>query len=184
MQLPFAFSEQDKWCASQVLFGPTAASATLTGELIMIASPQMADPNVLKQYIFQKGFVTEATKQRRQLEAANSTLQVSSAVEVVAHIPAYKLNRMLLSWHECCACPRCFSFLQVTGAVGWRREGIRYKKNEVSSCPRVPRICCPRTHQNPWAIVATLTQSMSCSVHRCCRESLHETITASTTQSQ
>lgn len=37
---------------------------------------QMADPNVLKQYIFQKGFVTEATKQKRQQEAANSTLQV------------------------------------------------------------------------------------------------------------
>lgn len=36
----------------------------------------MADPNVLKQYIFQKGFVTEATKQKRQQEAANSTLQV------------------------------------------------------------------------------------------------------------
>ena len=32
---------------------------------------------MLKQYVFQKGFVTEATKQRRQLEAANSTLQVT-----------------------------------------------------------------------------------------------------------
>ena len=41
---------------------------------------QMADPNVLKQYIFQKGFVTEATKQRRQLEAANSTLQVDQSL--------------------------------------------------------------------------------------------------------
>lgn len=38
----------------------------------------MADPNVLKQYIFQKGFVTEATKQKRQQEAANSTLQVGA----------------------------------------------------------------------------------------------------------
>lgn len=36
----------------------------------------MADPNVLKQYIFQKGVVTEASKQKRQQEAANSTLQV------------------------------------------------------------------------------------------------------------
>ena len=41
-----------------------------------IPALQVADPNVLKQYVFQKGFVTEATKQRRQLEAANSTLQV------------------------------------------------------------------------------------------------------------
>ena len=44
--------------------------------LSMAFARQMADPNVLKQYIFQKGYVTEATKQRRQLEAANSTLQV------------------------------------------------------------------------------------------------------------
>lgn len=28
-----------------------------------------------------------------------------------------------------CAHPACLP--QVTGAVGWRKEGIRYKKNEV-----------------------------------------------------
>ncbi len=33
------------------------------------------DPSILKQYIFQKGFVTEAAKARREAEAQNATLQ-------------------------------------------------------------------------------------------------------------
>jgi hypothetical protein len=41
-----------------------------------------------------QGWVTPATKKKREAEAANATLQV-------------------------------------TGAVGWRKEGLRYKKNEV-----------------------------------------------------
>jgi hypothetical protein len=64
------------------------------------ASLQMADPNVLKQYIFQKGFVTEATKQRRQLEAANSTLQVSRHWHAATHVPAVKCrpNADIMAW--------------------------------------------------------------------------------------
>lgn len=56
--------------------------------------PQLTDPTVMKTFIFQKGFVTEATRRRRAAEAQSATLQV-------------------------------------TGAVGWRKDGIRYKKNEV-----------------------------------------------------
>ncbi|KAK9834776.1 hypothetical protein WJX74_010210 [Apatococcus lobatus] len=66
----------------------------LLDEILDFGYPQVADSSILKQYIFQKGFVTEATKLKREQEAANSTLQV-------------------------------------TGAVGWRKDSIRYKKNEV-----------------------------------------------------
>ena len=34
------------------------------------------DANILKQYIFQKGFITESAKLKREQEAASSTLQV------------------------------------------------------------------------------------------------------------
>lgn len=37
---------------------------------------QIVDPSILKQYIFQKGFITEAAKQRREAEAQSATLQV------------------------------------------------------------------------------------------------------------
>ena len=35
------------------------------------------DASILKQYIFQKGFITEAAKAKREAEAQNATLQVS-----------------------------------------------------------------------------------------------------------
>ncbi len=37
---------------------------------------QIVDANILKQYIFQKGFITESAKLKREQEAASSTLQV------------------------------------------------------------------------------------------------------------
>ena len=37
---------------------------------------QIVDASVLKQYIFQKGFITEAAKAKREAEAQNATLQV------------------------------------------------------------------------------------------------------------
>lgn len=48
--------------------------------------PQMADPAVLKQYIFQKGLMTQSARQRREDKAAQSTLQVVlySAVNTLA----------------------------------------------------------------------------------------------------
>ncbi|KAK9828491.1 hypothetical protein WJX72_000299 [[Myrmecia] bisecta] len=66
----------------------------LLDEILDFGYPQIVDPSILKQYIFQKGFVTEATKLRREQEAQAATLQV-------------------------------------TGAVGWRKDNIKYKKNEV-----------------------------------------------------
>lgn len=39
---------------------------------------QIVDANILKQYIFQKGFITESAKLKREQEAASSTLQVCS----------------------------------------------------------------------------------------------------------
>ncbi len=40
-----------------------------------LCAAQIVDPSILKQYIFQKGFVTEAAKARREAEAQNATLQ-------------------------------------------------------------------------------------------------------------
>lgn len=40
---------------------------------------QIVDANILKQYIFQKGFITESAKLKREQEAASSTLQVTLA---------------------------------------------------------------------------------------------------------
>ena len=39
--------------------------------------PQIVDASILKQYIFQKGFITEAAKAKREAQAQNATLQVS-----------------------------------------------------------------------------------------------------------
>ncbi|KAK9845788.1 hypothetical protein WJX81_002341 [Elliptochloris bilobata] len=66
----------------------------LLDETLDFGYPQIVDPSILKQYIFQKGFITEAAKAKREAEAQNATLQV-------------------------------------TGAVGWRKDNIKYKKNEV-----------------------------------------------------
>ncbi|KAL3152930.1 hypothetical protein ABBQ38_012233 [Trebouxia sp. C0009 RCD-2024] len=66
----------------------------LLDEILDFGYPQIVDANILKQYIFQKGFITESAKLKREQEAASSTLQV-------------------------------------TGAVGWRKDNLRYKKNEV-----------------------------------------------------
>lgn len=82
-----AFSEE-------VVKGNFVLVYELLDELLDYGYPQLTDPAVLKQLIFQKGFATEATKKRREAEAASSTLQV-------------------------------------TGAVGWRKDSLRYKKNEV-----------------------------------------------------
>ena len=40
---------------------------------------QVIDPAILKQYIFQKGFITESAKLKREQEAASATLQVGHA---------------------------------------------------------------------------------------------------------
>lgn len=37
------------------------------------------DASILKQYIFQKGFITEGAKARREAEAQNATLQVPAS---------------------------------------------------------------------------------------------------------
>ena len=46
------------------------------------------DANILKQYIFQKGFITESAKLKREQEAASSTLQVCDTDQSVPHLSA------------------------------------------------------------------------------------------------
>jgi len=66
----------------------------LLDETLDYGYPQVVEPSILKTYIFQKGFITEGAKLKRDQEAQSSTLQV-------------------------------------TGAVGWRKDSIKYKKNEI-----------------------------------------------------
>jgi hypothetical protein len=66
--------------AAEALAGVTEAIAcpgalwTLTAQVICCL--QIVDASILKQYIFQKGFITEAAKAKREAEAQNATLQV------------------------------------------------------------------------------------------------------------
>ncbi|KAL4457302.1 hypothetical protein ABPG75_012167 [Micractinium tetrahymenae] len=80
--------------SEEVVKGNFVLIYELLDEVLDHGYPQVTDPAVMKSLIFQKGWVTPATKKKREAEAANATLQV-------------------------------------TGAVGWRKEGLRYKKNEV-----------------------------------------------------
>lgn len=50
--------------------------ASAEGRFVSCNSVQVIDPNILKQYIFQKGFITESAKLKREQEAASATLQV------------------------------------------------------------------------------------------------------------
>lgn len=66
----------------------------LLDEVMDFGFPQVTEPSVLKNFIFQKGVRSEVDPVKQTEQAQNATLTV-------------------------------------TGAVGWRREGIKYKKNEV-----------------------------------------------------
>ena len=44
--------------------------------LVVAPGAQIVDPSILKQYIFQKSFITEAAKAKREAEAQAATLQV------------------------------------------------------------------------------------------------------------
>lgn len=167
---------------------------------------QVVDANILKQYIFQKGFITESAKLKREQEAASSTLQVclllgSAKCALLAMLcsaylimfkyqvthwqtksplaccyvtsicavtiqqfakriedkrawQAYKQNWLtrvtfcvcwkylpMLDVNDKILAAKCSLHLrsqpplclaeQVTGAVGWRKDNLRYKKNEV-----------------------------------------------------
>ncbi|KAK9909474.1 hypothetical protein WJX75_002828 [Coccomyxa subellipsoidea] len=81
-------------CSEQSIKNNFVLIYELLDEIMDFGYPQIVDPSILKQYIFQKGFITEAAKAKRDVEAQNATLQV-------------------------------------TGAVGWRTDNIKYKKNEV-----------------------------------------------------
>jgi hypothetical protein len=53
-----------------------------------------------------------------------------AAVGVSSPKPPFPNRTLCMSCTHPCPLP-CPSCVQVTGAVGWRRDGIRYKKNEV-----------------------------------------------------
>ena len=73
----------------------------------VVLPAQIVDPSILKQYIFQKSFITEAAKAKREAEAQAATLQVHhpgrpDPVAAQMHVPASsKVPRML---HSCYVC--------------------------------------------------------------------------------
>ena len=49
---------------------------------------QIVEPSILKTYIFQKGFITEGAKLKREQEAQSSTLQVCLSLDAKSeHLP-------------------------------------------------------------------------------------------------
>eukprot|EP00887_Chlorella_sp_A99_P007974 scaffold12.g7974.t1 len=94
---------------------------------------QITDPVVMKSFIFQKGFVTEATKRRREAEAANATLQARAAAAGRGWPgrAGGQAGEQAPKRTHAAGSRRVGSAVAVTGAVGWRKEGLRYKKNEI-----------------------------------------------------
>ena len=95
------------------------------------ACVQIVDASILKQYIFQKSFITEAAKAKREVEAQAATLQAgffpcacpAGNAVLEEQSSCWHVRIMLSGQGRSCA--------QVTGAVGWRKDSIKYKKNEV-----------------------------------------------------
>ncbi|KXZ55805.1 hypothetical protein GPECTOR_2g1355 [Gonium pectorale] len=80
----------------------------LLDEVMDYGLPQISDPSILKSLILQKGYKSEGG-----LLGGPSTASEQAAKK--ARDAAAAAN----------------ATLAVTGAVGWRREGIKYKKNEI-----------------------------------------------------
>ena len=97
----------------------------------MCVLEQIVDPSILKQYIFQKGFITEAAKAKREAEAQAATLQVRVCMTFTGCCRNDLLVRDSAHGRSCFSAIAAASHAQVTGAVGWRKDSIKYKKNEV-----------------------------------------------------
>ena len=65
-------------CPNQRVRAAGALQCTMT-DCHLCLLVQIVDPSILKQYIFQKGFITEAAKAKREAEAQAATLQVRTA---------------------------------------------------------------------------------------------------------
>ena len=104
----------------------------------------------MKSFIFQKGWVTPATKKKREAEAANATLQARRRAARLPILARAALPALLAAAaaarhapgvpppaspppaaHRPALPPARRAAPQVTGAVGWRKDGLRYKKNEA-----------------------------------------------------
>ena len=106
-------------------FGPifsldlfTPCRYELLDEAMDFGLPQITDPTVLKSLIFQKGFRSEFGFEVGSREIISLRGGDSGPGSEACSMQEKKK-----------ADPN--ATLQVTGAVSWRREGIKYKKNEV-----------------------------------------------------
>jgi hypothetical protein len=79
-----ARSKQRPGCSTFTFFPPFQNLYCL---YCIAAVPQVTDPAVMKSFIFQKGWVTPATKKKREAEAANATLQVRAQRSCNAWLP-------------------------------------------------------------------------------------------------
>jgi AP-2 complex subunit mu-1 len=62
--------------SEEVVKGNFVLIYELLDEILDFGYPQVTDPSVMKGFIFQKGYASEATKKKREIEAQNATLQV------------------------------------------------------------------------------------------------------------
>ncbi|KAJ9537059.1 hypothetical protein OSB04_029792 [Centaurea solstitialis] len=95
----------------------------LLDEIMDFGYPQNLSPEMLKLYITQEGVRSPfSSKVRSDLLSKHVILLI-----YIVYMLTCFLNELLTATDK----PVPNATLQVTGAVGWRREGLVYKKNEV-----------------------------------------------------
>lgn len=101
--------------------------------------PQNLSPEILKLYITQEG-VRSPFSSKVRYQSLHYFLIAILVILVARSISLPELAEIVIYSHPCCVIfmqtqpsdkPVPNATLQVTGAVGWRREGLMYKKNEV-----------------------------------------------------
>ena len=83
----------------------------LLDELLDFGYPQNTDTGILKTFITQQGIKSTS---REEQQAITSQVQRKDA--------EHRIGRM----YQC-----NLFFIKVTGQIGWRREGIKYRRNEL-----------------------------------------------------
>lgn len=99
--------------------------------------PQRTEPEILKMYITQEGVKSQVRHSQCAWESAKKTplnepvrnAYISSSIHHDRILYTETYSRVCTPQASAVA-PQQLS-MQVTGATTWRRDGIRYKKNEL-----------------------------------------------------
>lgn len=105
-------------------------------EIMDFGYPQNLSPEILKLYITQEGVRSPFSSKVRKMWMWNLIYWPKKSPKAVCWLFVLLWNHLntislkFLHW-QASDKPVPNATLQVTGAVGWRREGLMYKKNEV-----------------------------------------------------